>query len=141
MADLPAEVHRRIRILCAEGDTLANKNEYPAALERYGEAWELLPEPQTQWPAATWILAAIGDARFQSKDFKAGADALTTAMECPDSDGNPFLHLRLGQCLFELGELDRAAFELAQAAMSVGLDIFDHEDGKYVGFLRSRLGP
>jgi hypothetical protein len=32
----------------------------------------LLPEPQTDWEAATWILAAIGDANFLGDDFTAG---------------------------------------------------------------------
>ena len=30
-------------------------------------------------------------------------------MTCPDAIGNPFLHLRLGQALYERGETDRAA--------------------------------
>jgi hypothetical protein len=28
-------------------------------------AWDLLPEPQADWEAATWILGAIGDVNFQ----------------------------------------------------------------------------
>jgi transposase len=31
----------------------------------YLQAWDLLPEPKTEWEAATWLLAAIGDANFQ----------------------------------------------------------------------------
>jgi tetratricopeptide (TPR) repeat protein len=141
MAELPAPIHQRIRILCAEGDALADRSKYPAALERYGSALDLLPEPKTQWEAAMWILAAIGDANFQAGNFKAGCDALSAAMHCPKSVGNPFLHLRLGQCHLELGDLDRAAEELALAWLAVGPDLFDHEDPKYLQFLESRLEP
>lgn len=139
MAELPSSLHQRIRILCAEGDALAGRSKYPAALERYRDAFDLLPEPKTQWPLATWILAAVGDACFQGGDFKAGREALTAAAGCPGAGENPFIHLRLGQCLFELGELDRAAEELAHPLVTVGPDLFAHEDPKYFRFLRSRI--
>jgi tetratricopeptide (TPR) repeat protein len=141
MAELPGAVHGRIQALCAKGDNLAKKGEYPAALEQYWAAWGLLPEPQTNWAAATWILAAIGDANFLGGDFTAGRDNLSMAMHCPDAIGNPFLHLRLGQCQFELGNLDRAADELARAYMGAGKDIFQGADPKYLAFLKTRLQP
>ena len=52
--------------------------------------------------------------------------------------GNPFLHLRLGQSQYELGELDRAADELMRAYMGAGEDIFVSEDPKYRAFLATR---
>ena len=140
MAELSDETHERIQALCKKGDALAKKGNYPAALEQYWAAWDLLPEPQTDWEAATWILAAVGDANFLGGDYVAGRDNLTMAMHCPNAIGNPFLHLRLGQCQFELGNLDRAADELARAYMGAGSDIFEDAD-KYFAFLKTRLKP
>jgi tetratricopeptide (TPR) repeat protein len=140
MPELDDDVHERIQALCAEGDALAQKAEHPAALEKYWAAWDLLPEPQTDWEAATWILAAIGDANFAAADFGAGRDNLSLALHCPNAIGNPFLHLRLGQCQFELGNLDRAADELARAYMGAGNEIFEGA-GKYFAFLKTRLQP
>src|SRR5262249_43590057 len=108
--------------------------------KEYWAAWDLLPQPQTQWEAATWILGAIGDANFLGEDFAAGRDNLTLAMHCPDAIGNPFLHLRLGQCEFQLGNLDRAADELARAYMLAGTEIFEGET-QYFEFLKTRLDP
>jgi hypothetical protein len=59
-------------------------------------------------------------------------------MACPGALGNPFLHLRFGQCQFELGELDRAADELMRAYMAAGAEIFKDQDPKYIAFLKSR---
>ena len=140
MPELNDAIHERIQTLCAAGDALAQKEDYPAALEKYCAAWDLLPEPQTDWEAATWILAAIGDANFFGGDFVAGRDNLSMAMHCPNAIGNPFLHLRLGQCQFELGDLDRAADELARAYMGAGRETFEDED-KYFAFLKTRLEP
>src|SRR5262245_48365933 len=138
MAELSDEVHDRIEALCKKGDALAESGKFSAALKQYWAAWDLLPEPRTQWEAATWLLGAIGDANFLSGDFAAGRDNLSMAMHCPDAIGNPFLHLRLGQCQFELGNLDRAADELTRAYMGGGAEIFDDAE-KYFAFLKTRL--
>lgn len=141
MTELPEETANEILRLSAEGDDLAEAEEYPQALEKYWEAWDLLPEPKTGWEAATWLLAAIGDANFLNGDFEAGRDNFTNSMHCPNAIGNPFLHLRLGQCQFELGNLDRAADEFARAYMGASDEIFETEDPKYLSFLKSKLKP
>ena len=105
----------------------------------YWAAFDALPEPQTQFEAATWLLGSIGDANFQIADFEAGRDNLANAMHCPGAIGNPFLHLRLGQCQLELGDEDRAADELTRAYMGAGHEIFEEEDPKYFTFLKTRL--
>lgn len=141
MAELDDKIHKRIQLLCEEGDAFAEEEEYDDALTKYWEAWDLLPEPRTDWISATWILGAVGDANFLGDDFEAGRDNLAMAMHCPDATGNPFLHLRLGQCHFELGNLDLAADELARAFLSEGDEIFDDEDPKYLDFVKTRLKP
>lgn len=141
MSELSDEAHDKIKQLCSEGDEQAKDKNFQEALRFYWLAWDLLPQPQTDWDAATWILAAIGDANFLSGDFEAGRDNLSNAMCCPDAIGNPFLHLRLGQCLYELGDHDRAADELTRTYSLAGNDIFSHDDAKYFSFLKTRLQP
>jgi tetratricopeptide (TPR) repeat protein len=140
MAELSDDVYRQIQALCKKGDSLAEKEKFSAALKQYWAAWELLPQPRTQWEAATWILGAIGDANFLSEDFIAGRDNLSLAMHCPDAIGNPFLHLRLGQCQYEMGNLDRAADELTRAYTGGGEEIFEDAE-EYFAFLKTRLKP
>jgi hypothetical protein len=141
MPELDDKIHEKIKALCAEGDALSEKRSFSLALKKYWTAWDLLPQSKTDWEAATWILAAIGDANFHSHDFTAGRDNLSQAMHCPGAIGNPFLHLRLGQCQYELGNLARAADELMRAYMGGGKDIFKEDDPKYFKFLTSRALP
>lgn len=108
---------------------------------KYWSAWDLLPAPQTKWDAVTWLLAAIGDANFLQGNFEAGRDNLSNAMHCPDAIGNPFLHLRFGQCQYEIGNEKRAADELARAYMAAEEKIFANEDPKYLTFLKTVLTP
>ena len=141
MAELPEPIYLEVTDLCARGDELLECGDDRAAIEQYQRAWDLLPEPRTDWSAATWILTAIADAHFLHGRFAEARDALLLAMHCPDAVGNPFLHLRLGQSCLELGDQRRAADELARAYMAEGTEIFDGEDPKYFQFVQSVLKP
>ncbi len=86
--------------MAESGDTLG-------AWKKFLDALQLVPEPKTDWEATTWLLASIGDMAFVRGKFDKARDALEDAVRCPNGLGNAFIHLRLGETLFELG--DRSA--------------------------------
>nr|WP_233175731.1 tetratricopeptide repeat protein [Dyella sp. ASV24] len=141
MAELPAELYDEVVTLSSEGDMLAGLGEFTNAIGIYNEAWKLIPEPKASWEASTWLLVAIGDACFLSGKFKSGRDATGFALQCPGGFGNPFIHLRLGQCELELGNVDAAAEHLTRAYALEGKGIFDRDDAKYFDFLKSKIQP
>lgn len=126
------EITAEIESLCARGDADADRNRFPAALASYWAAWDLLPEPKLDCEKATWILAAIGDVNFLGCDYEAGRDNLSTVMHCPGAISIAFLHFRLGQCHYELGDMVSAADELLRAYLGGGAALFDDEDPKYL---------
>ena len=131
----------KIDRLCEDGDVLAAEEDFRGALGKYQAAWGLLPEPKDQWEASTWILTALGDTHFLFKEYQSALSALTRAVRCPDGLGNPFIHLRLGQCQLETGNTDAAKDELTRAYMGAGREIFDEEDPKYFRLIESALSP
>ncbi|MBS0502724.1 MAG: tetratricopeptide repeat protein [Proteobacteria bacterium] len=137
-AELAPEVQTAVTALCAEGDALASAGRYEDAVQCYNSAFELVPEPKSDWNASTWILAAIGDACFLGDYRTSAREALEYAMSCPDAVGNPFLHLRLGQVLFDAGEEEAAADNLMRAYMGAGAEIFADQHPKYRQFLATR---
>ena len=139
VAELPTEVHDKIKVLCAEGDDLARRQDYKLAIQTYNKAWGLVPEPRTDWNASTWILGAIADAAYLGGFLQTARDALDHVMLCPRAIGNPFLHLRLGEVLFEADELTRSANELTRAYALAGKEIFENEDPKYLSFLGTKI--
>jgi tetratricopeptide (TPR) repeat protein len=142
MSDLPDDLSEEVQRLCAEGDELADQQRYEEALSRYEAAWALLPEPRTDWATAIWILAAIGDAHFHRGDFASGRRALMEAMIRGDgANGNPFLRLRLGQCMYEMGAMKEAANWLTGAYLMEGRAIFAEDSPKYLEFIKSQLEP
>jgi tetratricopeptide (TPR) repeat protein len=140
MSKLPQDICQMIDALCQKGDQFAQIDQQDDALDQYEAAWELLPAPKNQWPAATWILMAVGDVYFEKHDFVSAAAALRESLRCPDGDTNPFILLRLGQCLFELGDYDGAANAFEFTFRENGESLFLDEDPKYLNFVKTQLG-
>jgi len=141
MAELPHEIHQEITSLCESGNQRAERGEYSLALEDFCSAWNLLPDPKYDWEAGTWILAALGDCQFLSGNYNEAYNQFRLAMvhECPGARENPFIRLRRGQCLFEIGDQAKAGEELAAAYMLEGAAVFASEDAKYFEFLQTVL--
>ena len=138
MNNLPKDIAQLVNNLCREGDRFAGIDQFLDAIDKYQAAWSLLPAPPQQWPAATWILLSIGDAYYWQADFHSGARFLLEAATCPEGDSNPYLCLRLGQCLFEVGRLDEAANALEAALRGGGHELFEGEDTKYLQFVKTQ---
>ena len=137
--ELDDQVYSRIVQLCKAGDTLAEQGDYSQALEKYQEAFELIPDPFTDWEASTWILTVMGETLFFQGDFAEAREALRAAMHCPGAIGNPYIHLRLGQAQFEMGNVERARDELVRAYMGGGEEIFQYEDAKYFDLVKASI--
>jgi tetratricopeptide (TPR) repeat protein len=128
-------VSDEIEELCDLGVDLADSGSYDRALEAYEAAWSLLAEPPHEQEDSAWILGNIGYTRFLQGDYAAGRDDLERALSLPGGDDNAFLHLRLGQCLYELGDLARAAEHFRHAFAIEAEAIFIDEDPKYLALI------
>lgn len=135
---LPDDIYEKLLELSEEARELEAAGYCENAIEVYLTALTLLPEPYTNWNAATWLYSAVGDCYFALQDWKNSLFQLQQAVQCPDGLGNPYIHLRLGQCQFELGQFDFAADELMHAYMGDAEQIFATEDPKYFEFLKTR---
>jgi|TARA_B110000908_G_C10261475_1_gene459574 tetratricopeptide (TPR) repeat protein len=124
----------KAREICQQGYLLFDNGNFKSAIRQFYSAWTLLPKPQTQWEEAGWILTALGDAYFNKGDFDNGREALRSALHCPKASGNPFIHLRLGQCLFELGELGLARTHFQKVKDRGGAELLAKEHHKYKEF-------
>ncbi|UXY14341.1 tetratricopeptide repeat protein [Chitiniphilus purpureus] len=136
MTILPSILHDQITVLLEAGDRRFEKGDDHGALAKYREAEALLPSERERFEDSTWVLVAIGDALFQLAQFEPAREALDAARRCPQGEDNPFIHLRLGQCLFEAGALAQAQTHLARAFEHGGLAVFEDEDEKYLTYLQ-----
>jgi hypothetical protein len=148
------------------GDDFMRSGNYHAANEAYHAAWKSYAEQRntaatagnlrefdTAYPAngAFWRLMNGADAQFRAGDFEACLDTCTEAFNLFKDlgfvVGNPFFHLRVGQASFELEQPDArdengmAMDNLARALICGGIEIFKHEEPKYLNPVLDVLRP
>jgi tetratricopeptide (TPR) repeat protein len=138
---LPDHLHAAITKLCAEGDAQIEAGSFEAALDNYDKALALIPGGKAQWEASTWIFGAKGDALFAMRQWRAALNNFMSAAVCPGGFGNPFIHLRLGQCCLEVDDPKRAADELTRAYALEGEKLFAADGAKYLAFLKTQILP
>ncbi|HZX77288.1 hypothetical protein [Lysobacter sp.] len=118
------------------GEAMASHRE---DLDAYVQALEQLPTPPGGWEPAAWLLVAVGEVNFLAREYECAAAVFAKALRCHGTIGYPFVHLRLGQCHYELGELVKAGEELVQAYRHAGFELFTREDPKYFVHLKTAL--
>lgn len=129
---LDPALFKKIETICEQGEVQLEDEQYTQAIETFMKAYDLVPDPKIHWNVSTWILTALGDAHFMLGDFAALEEAVGFAMLCPEGAVNPYLHLRLGQAHFELGNMEPAKEQLQKAFEAEGAEIFGDDDSKYL---------
>jgi tetratricopeptide (TPR) repeat protein len=139
--EMDSGIYAKITEHSERGNELEEAGDYEGALREFSSALSLVPAPLTNWEAATWLLTAIGETHLFAGEYLEAREALTTAMHCPNSIGNPLIHLRLGEVQFELGDVEKARDELARAYLGGGDDLFEGENPKYLDLVKKSLRP
>lgn len=130
--ELDNVIYEEVTYLSRLGDDYLDNGDTELALESYKKALELLPDPKSNWEAATWLYVAIGDTYWETKQYEKAYDGFYAALTCPGGIGNPFIHLRMGQLQTEFGNSEKARDELIRAYMGAGDDIFKDQNPKYL---------
>lgn len=125
--------------LFAMGEDYADANIAGAALNCFRAAWGVLPEPRESQALSVRIQAAVADECFFLGQWVGCRDAVQHAFQCGADPANPFLRLRLGQALFELGEVAEAEKWFVPAFLAEGPSLFDDDDPKYLASFLSKL--
>lgn len=128
-----------IEKLSEEGNALAERDDFDGAIKKFEQALAIVPAPKNDYEASTWLHASIGDMYFLKGDYETSAGSFYDALNCPDGQMNGFVHLRLGEDLFELNQKDKSLDHLLRAYMLEGREIFAGEDEKYFKFLSEKV--
>ncbi len=129
-----------IKQICSDGYSYYDGGDFERALRLFYKAWLMIPSPQSDFLEAGWVLTAIGDAYFKLHKYKQAITALESCLHCPGINGNPFVHLRLGQSLIETGDITKARKELLKAYQTSGKTVFENEPIKYLNHITDLVG-
>lgn len=136
---LSDHISDRIDELSERGNLLLDEGgDWEGAVEVWKQALALLPPPVTDWEAATWLNASIGEAYYAGGQSEDALAYLFDALNCPDGHMNPFILLRVGQILVDQGRTDEGVEQLLRAYMLDGEDVFEEGGERYLQLLRDR---
>jgi tetratricopeptide (TPR) repeat protein len=137
---LSPEISAQLDALAEEGNAWSDAGNHEAAIKKWSEALDLIPEPKTDWEASTWLYASIGDAYYAQGKFEDARATFFDALNCPDANENPFIPYRLGQSQIRLGNEEKGVEHLLRAYMLDGEDIFSSEDegAEFLDILRRK---
>jgi tetratricopeptide (TPR) repeat protein len=136
MPQLSDVLYNRLLEISKAADEKIGRGATHEGAQMYLEALDLLPKPIEQWEAATWLSGRAADALFLDRQYQAAFLELRRTIRLPGALGNPLIRLRLGQVLFEAGDVDSAKKELISAYMLAGKEIFEGEHPKYFSFIQ-----
>ncbi|MBX2876017.1 MAG: hypothetical protein KTR30_28105 [Saprospiraceae bacterium] len=128
---LSHEVGDQLDALAQKGDAAFERGAYRNAIKTYQKGLDLIPEPQNQWEAKLWFTAAISDAYWFMENYQDALTYLDESLQVEGGHANPFIRLRRGQVLFELGQEEEAKAELIRGYKLGGEELFEDEDEKY----------
>lgn len=134
--ELEDEVYDKITALSENGDAYAEKEQFTTAIEQYQKALDLLPEPKTDWEAATWLYVAIGDAYYNKQQPDQAMDAYQKALMSPDGTGNAYIWFSIGQVFFEEENFEKAKTHFMSAYLLDGEEIFEDENPAYFELIK-----
>ena len=137
--ELSDEVYDKITALSEKGDEYAEKEQFTSALKQYEEALNLLPEPKTDWEAATWLYTAIGDVHYNKQELDQAMSAYQKALMSPDGTGNPYIWFSIGQIFFEEENFEKAKTHFMSAYLLDGEEIFEGENPEYFGLINEEV--
>jgi len=113
---------------------LQGAGDYDAALEKYSESWELLPEPKSQWDLYHWIAKCNAEVYLKRQDCESAKRWALKAVETKPPR-ETFSLIILGASLIGLGE-DKPAFDAMKKAFDMGGErTFQGFDKHYLNFV------
>ena len=110
------------------------KNDFSSALNKYNQAWKLIPEPKLDWEMARWICSCMYRVYFEMTDFSNAKNWAEIALQTSGSDIDAAPAINLGMVCYELGQYDESykyfgeAYNLGQARA------FKEKPKKYLDF-------
>jgi len=137
--ELSDKDYDRIEKLSEQGNNLVDEDDFEGAINKFRQALDIVPSPKENFEASLWLYSSIGDMYLFTEEYEEAKNNYFNALNCPDGQESRFVHLRLGETLYELGELEKALDHLLRAYISEGPEIFAEEEEKYFEFLKSRV--
>ncbi|MFJ4111527.1 hypothetical protein [Pseudomonas sp. WHRI 8519] len=134
LSEANLQLSQKIVDTVESGNELEESGDYDAALQKYSESWDMLPEPKEKWDLYHWISKCNSEVYLKRHDYKNAKEWALKAVESKPTRETSSLII-LGASLLGLGE-NKPAFDSFKTAFDMGGDrAFQGFDKKYLNFV------
>lgn len=130
-------VYPEIEALSKKGNQAIEDDDLDYARKCFQDALELVPEPQEEFSATTWLHAGLGEVYFIQDKYDTSLEHFMYAYNANEGYSNPYILYMLGKCYYELDNVIKAKEFLTQAYMLAGEDIFQGDNQKYINLVET----
>ena len=128
------KLEEEIISIVESGNLDHNKNDFSSALNKYNQAWKLIPEPKLDWEIARWISSCIYSAYFDMADFSNAKNWAEIALQTSGSNIDTSRAINMGMVCYELGQYDESYKYFSEAYNLGQARAFKEKPKKYLDF-------
>lgn len=128
------KLEKEIISIVESGNRDHNKNDFSSALNKYNQAWKLIPEPKLDWVFARWICSCIYSAYFDMADFSNAKNWAEIALQTSGSNIDTSRAIDMGMACYELGQYDESYKYFSEAYNLGQTRAFKERPKKYLDF-------
>ncbi|XTZ38662.1 hypothetical protein ACQYRI_00960 [Salmonella enterica] len=138
LSKIDAELENKIVDIISNGNKLDDEKKFAEALNKYDEAYALLPEPKFEWEMiSAWLAGCYFNVYFSLQNFTKAKDWAIIELKYRSSDIDITPYMNIGMASYELGDLDDA-FNNFDTAYKYGQERpFKEYPKKYLNFYLS----
>jgi hypothetical protein len=151
------ELRASIEPILTQAEVSAGAHKHADAAAEYAKAWDLIASTKAGIKTAGedyafWILMNCVNSEWLSGDCDSALEAVSVAHRNLRGKsfgpvGNPFFHLRVGQCLWSLAEVSgedsvtAGLDDLARALICGGIEMYNGEQSQFLDAVTAVLDP
>ncbi len=125
----------QIVAIVEQGNRSHEDHKWDQALDKYTEAWELLPEPIAHWDLTEWIASCKVSVYMDRQDYQQAREWALLALEAvKDNPRHTSARINVGITCYETGDTSEAYTWFEQAYQFGGTRAFQGFDRKYLQF-------
>jgi tetratricopeptide (TPR) repeat protein len=125
----------QIVAIVEQGNRLHHDHKWDQALDKYAEAWELLPEPIAHWDLTEWIASCKVSIYMERQDYQQANEWALIAVEAvKDNPRQTSAKITVGMICYETNNKEEAYRWFEEVHNFGGARAFQGFDRKYLQF-------
>lgn len=134
LSEVNGELEGKVVFIIEIGNSFHSEGKLSMALEKYIEAWSLLPDPKEHWGISQWVAACLYSVYFDLKNYSLSKQWGEIALKLKNSEIDTSPLVDLGMVCYELGQYEECLKYFDRAYKFGKKRAFQERPEKYLNY-------